>query len=298
MTFSRPLPIEFAEAAAFSRAMARVADIPDSDLRHRRVMRVSHGWYVQSGEPMDLLRRCHALTAVLPDDAVFSDITAAQIYGLPAPSLVDALTAPVHVTLTPRRCVPQRKDVVVHRRAMTSDEIAVVGGLPLTVPARLYADLAMTLPMESLAVIGDSLLRAGLVTTDTAASHLGSLRRRRGLALARQTLELLDGRAQSPPETTIRLRLHIAGIPAEPQCAITDRHGVLIGHADLGYRAARVALEYEGRQHSEGDQFDYDLDRYSRFAAAGWLVIRCGRRDLANGSAVLIERVRAALASR
>ncbi len=229
---------------------------------------------------------------------MFSDSTAALIYGLPMPTIVNPVIAPVHVTLSPRPVVPQRREIVVHQRALPERLVRQVRGLPVTSPERLYADLAMSLSREELAVVGDALLRDELATLATLQSLVDACRPRRGLRLARAVVPLLDGRSQSPPETIVRLRLQDAGLPAETQCPVIDSAGRLIGHTDLGYRKERVALEYEGRQHSEGAQFDYDIDRYSRFAAAGWLVLRCGRRDLAGGSMELISRVRAALSAR
>ena len=54
-----------------------------------------------------------------------------------------------------------------------------------------------------------------------------------------------------------------------PRCPVHDRWGGGCGtHGDLGFAEWRVALEYEGRQHAEADQFGRDVDRYSLMAAA------------------------------
>ena len=295
---SLPFPAELAVAPALDRSLARTAGVTDVQLRQSRLARITHGWYMAADGAADLVTRCAALREVLPDDAVFSDSTAALLYGLPVWRLAAAADAPAHVTLTPRAVVPRRRELVVHQRALSADQIQTIHDLRVTTPARLYLDLAMSLPKEELAVVGDALLNRGLVAVAALDAELAGAKRRRGLRLARTVLPLLDGRAQSPPETVVRLRLTDAGLPPEPQCPVLDAYGLAVGHTDLGYREARVALEYEGRQHAEGEQFDYDIDRYSRFAAAGWLVIRCGRRHLVDGSTELIARVRAALATR
>ena len=49
----------------------------------------------------------------------------------------------------------------------------------------------------------------------------------------------------------------------------------------------RVALEYEGRQHAEHEQFGRDIDRYSLMAADGWLVLRFAGRHLGGPWTVL-----------
>jgi len=283
---------------AFDRALARTRGVTDDQLRPQRFVRVTGGWYVVADQPLDLPSRCAALREALPDDAVFSDATAAALLELPLPAHALGDSLPVHVTLTPRPVVPQRRDVVVHQRTLPPHQIQQLRDICITTPDRLFLDLAMALSREDLAALGDAMLNNGLVTTGGLADAVAGIKRRRGVRLARATVPLLDGRAQSPPETLVRIRLDDAGFPAEPQCAVYDQLGRLIGHADLGYPAARVAVEYEGRHHAEGAQFDYDIDRYSRFAAAGWLVVRCGRKDLLDGSTELISRVRAALAMR
>ncbi len=295
---SASLPSNLTQAPAFARASARTYGVTDVQLQRRHLTRISQGWYSDKLDPADTLGRCTALLETLPEDAVFSDGTAARLYGLPVPTLVNPAVAPVHVTLSPRPVIPQRREIVVHQRHLPDHLIRMVRDLPVTSPERLYADLAMSLSLEDLAVVGDALVRTELATTAVLQRFVSDCRPRRGLRLARAVLPLLDGRAQSPPETVVRLRLNAAGLPAEPQCPVVDGDGRLIGHADLGFRKERVAVEYEGRHHAEGQQFDYDIDRYSRFAAAGWLVIRCGGRDLRDGCLALAVRVRTALTSR
>ena len=62
--------------------------------------------------------------------------------------------------------------------------------------------------------------------------------------------------------------------------------------ADLGYARWKVALEYEGRQHAEPDQFGRDIDRYSLMAADGWLVVRLARPPPASIPPLVIDRAR------
>jgi hypothetical protein len=78
---------------------------------------------------------------------------------------------------------------------------------------------------------------------------------------------------------------------------ILDQRGREVAHADLGYREWKLALEFEGRQHADGEQFGRDVDRYSLMAADGWLVLRFAHRHL-TGPRVTVERTRRALLSR
>lgn len=297
MTSAKPVPPSLATTPSFSRAIARSVGVTDTRLRrNRRFSRVLHGWYCVD-RPPGLVQRCLALAEALPPDAVFSDSTAAQLWSLPLPAYLCEPHLPAHIAMPPRPTIPQRQELVVHQRLRI--EVATTPeGLRVTSPAQTFCDLAMSLPREALAVVGDAALRAVLTDIAALTETLDAAHHRRGVRLARDVLPLLNGCAQSPPETVLRIRLGDAGLPVEPQCPVVDGGGRLLGHADLGLRHQRVAVEYEGRHHADGPQFDHDIDRYSAFAAAGWLVIRGGPRDLADGCERLVGRVRAAIAAR
>jgi hypothetical protein len=110
---------------------------------------------------------------------------------------------------------------------------------------------------------------------------------------------MLDDGAKSAPESMLRFRVVADELPApETQCEITNATGSVIGHSDLGWREWRIAAEYEGRQHVQQEQFDYDIGRYTEMSAAGWLVLRAGRMDLRDGSRIFLARLRDALRSR
>ncbi|MGY1720413.1 DUF559 domain-containing protein [Blastococcus sp. SYSU DS0552] len=81
------------------------------------------------------------------------------------------------------------------------------------------------------------------------------------------------------------------------QVPILDRAGRVVAHADLGWERWRVALEYEGRQHAEREQFGRDIDRYSLMAAGGWLVLRFAGRHLGRLDTV-VDRAAGALRRR
>jgi very-short-patch-repair endonuclease len=83
----------------------------------------------------------------------------------------------------------------------------------------------------------------------------------------------------------------------EIQVPVHDRWGREVAHADLGYSRSKVALEYEGRQHAERDQFDRDIDRYSLMATDGWLLLRFATRHV-GGPTTVVDRTRRALVSR
>ena len=79
------------------------------------------------------------------------------------------------------------------------------------------------------------------------------------------------------------------------QLRICDRFGRQVASADLGYDRWKIALEYEGRQHADPEQFGRDIDRYSLMAADDWLVLRFAAR---HGRHAVVERTRRALINR
>ena len=92
-----------------------------------------------------------------------------------------------------------------------------------------------------------------------------------------------------------------AGIE-EPETngSVEGRAGLLLGHADLVWRAHRLVAEYEGDGHRvDKEQFRRDIERYERFRDAGWEVVRVTADDLVGPRAVrLTERIRVRLARR
>ena len=272
-------------------ATARPSGRPRRDEPTRA--RIAQGVYLVDDAPLTLSRQCRALLPALPGDSAFSHWTAATLLGLPSRS-----TLKLHVILAPRSVLPQRRELVVYGRQLIAGDIVSVDGLPVTSGPRLFVDLSAVLTERELVVLGDALLRNGLADAASLARRVHLATRRRGVVRARDALRHVDGRAQSVPESVVRHVIVSGGLPApEPQLAIVDAYGRVVAHADLGYEEWKILIEYEGRQHSEGDQFGRDIERYSRMAADGWLVLRFSATHLARPH-LIYERVRQALLSR
>jgi hypothetical protein len=211
--------------------------------------------------------------------------------------MVDSPLHP-HVSLTPRRVLPQRSDFVVHSRILQPADVVVDGGLRLTSGAQTFLDLAPELLSEDLVAVGDALLRAGHMTAATLSERLSRADRVRGVVRARACAPLLSPHSMSRPESRMRYWLLSSDLPdPQPQVAVRDRWGAVVAHGDLGYPDWRLLLEYEGRQHAEADQFGRDIDRYSLMAADGWLVLRFTNRHV-TGPTTVVDRTRRALISR
>jgi hypothetical protein len=105
----------------------------------------------------------------------------------------------------------------------------------------------------------------------------------------------MDGGAQSPKESWLRLVLVDAGLPT-PATQIKVADGSAVAYLDMGWEGPMVALEYDGDQHrSDRRQYVKDLRRAEMLERLGWLVIRVINEDRPN---LIIQRTRDALARR
>ena len=255
--------------------------------------RITRGLYLSKAVSATLRTRCLAWTRLLPDDAAFGLQTAAALLGLPVPPSPD-----VHIVLRPRPVLPQRRGLVVHVRRLSEQDVIVHDGLRLTSPPQLFLDLAAQLPPQELMAVGDAMSRRGLLRPGELAARLDRADRVRGVVVARRIAPMLSPRAMSRPESVMRYWVITSDLPAPRiQLPMHDRFGREVAHADLGYEEWKVALEYEGRQHAQPEQFGRDIDRYSLMAADGWLILRFAGRHL-KGPMVVVERTRRALLSR
>ena len=119
----------------------------------------------------------------------------------------------------------------------------------------------------------------------------------KGIVKARAAVELIRPGADSAPETFLRLALTAAGLP-EPELQLrivkADPYSPA---ADLGYRAHRIAIQYDGGHHLTREQQSRDNRRDETFNAAGWRYFKFNADDLAHGFHRAVNQVRLALKS-
>lgn len=187
--------------------------------------------------------------------------------------------------------------VQTHRDRIDDDEIVLIAGMPVTSPARTALDLGCWYPRMSAVAGIDALARA--TQFDAAELELLASRYpgRRGVARARQAIELFDAGAQSPKESWLRVVLMQAGLPRpHTQIPVCDEFGTTFAYLDMGWEDVKVAVEYDGDQHrSDRRQYSWDVRRSETLQRLGWIVIRVLAGDR---PAEVVGRVRAALARR
>jgi AbiEi antitoxin C-terminal domain/Protein of unknown function (DUF559) len=203
-------------------------------------------------------------------------------------------TLPAAIIDTNRRPVA---GVEVWEERIEADEIAVVNGMRVTTPARTALDLARRQPKSTAVAAIDAL--AQVVELKSADIELLAERYkgRRRIRAARSVIELVDGGAQSPKETWLRLLLVRAGFPRpQTQIAVRNEWGWAEAYLDMGWEDIKVAVEYDGDHHlSSRAQYVKDIRRLEMLERTGWIVVRVVAEDHPDD---IVRRVHAALARR
>ncbi|BBX61076.1 hypothetical protein MSAS_02500 [Mycobacterium saskatchewanense] len=188
--------------------------------------------------------------------------------------------------------------VRVWEERIEADEIAVVDGMRVTTPARTALDLARRYEKGTAVAAVDALVQATEVKMADVELLVDRYRGRRGMKAARVTLELVDGGAQSPKETWLRLLLARAGFPRpQTQIPVLNEWGWAEAYLDMGWEDIKVAVEYDGDHHrTSRSQYVKDIRRLETLGQRhGWIVVRVVAED---HPADIIRRVRQARASR
>ena len=182
--------------------------------------------------------------------------------------------------------------LVARRETVHEAEVIRLNGIPVTTVERTAFDLARHSSVRQAVAGLDALARA---THFTAADVLTLADRHphvRGLRRLPTVLGLVDGGAQSPKETWLRLVLIEAGFPRpETQIPVLAPDGYPRYFLDLGWRDVMVAVEYDGEQHrTDSAQFRGDVQRAEYIESLGWRRIRVLAGDRAADIVRRVER--------
>lgn len=263
-------------------------------LRDGSWKRVLRGTYVTGGTEINLAVRSAAVQRVLPEHTVVADRCLLWLLG------VDVLP-PGEVfpeCVVPRLAVvPRRTGVRTREAALPEGDVGVLEGSQLRAlrPARAVADLLRRLDLLEAGVVADAVLRERLCSLTELQAELVSHARLRGVVQARRVLTLADARAESPPESRLRLLLVLAGLAPVPQYEIRTAAGWY--RVDLAFPELRIAVEYDGREvHDRADVFTSDRRRQNALVAEGWVVLRFTAADLRKaGREQVVAAVQAAV---
>ncbi|MDT7749539.1 MAG: hypothetical protein QOD96_3201 [Pseudonocardiales bacterium] len=268
-----------------------------------RYRRVYPDVYLPADRELDLATRSRAAYLLVRDrGGVLAGYAAAAVLGVDcAPD-----DAPAEVLLaTNSRPHP---GLLIHRGTATGADLTVVGDVRVTSPLRTAWDLARRLPLVEAVVVvdalagGDPAAGTGAVTGGGAVAGgfapAELLARRaaepgaRGSRRLAEAVALADPRAESPPETRLRVALVRAGLPRpEVQFPVLDEYGFELARADLAYPAAKLAIEYDGSTHFEPSRARRDRERDGELAGIGWQTLRLAADDVSIGMLQTTQRV-------
>lgn len=221
--------------------------------------------------------------------ATLTGFSAAAVHGA---KWLDA-NRPAELSRLNRHCP---EGIVAHSYTIPAVETCVVDRMRVTTPARTAFDLGRTLATDRAVVVLDALANATGFRVDDVVALADTKPGFRGVQRLRQTLRLVDGGAESPQETRLRLRLVRAGFPPiTTQICFRDEFGIIRIRVDMGWPQWKVAVEYDGVQHwSDRRQRSWDIDRIAILESLGWTVVRVSA-ELMSRPDVIIARVAAKL---
>lgn len=258
-------------------------------LRSSAWRRLYRGVYADADLPDVLDVRIRGARMIAPPTAVFSGRTAAHLHGVP--ELADTHELPVEVTVPGDGRFGPVQGLRVRRVDLPSSDVVEVRGWRCTTGVRTALDIARWEPLPDAVAALDLMLARGAVA-EVALRAAAESRSGRGSRQALRAVTLTDGRAESQPESRLRVILTLAGLPPVPQYVVRGPGGVFVARLDLAYPELRVAVEYDGVWHAEPGQFARDRSRLNGLTAAGWVVLHVTAADLRD-PARLVERVRA-----
>ncbi|KAA1252017.1 hypothetical protein F0Q45_01305 [Mycobacterium simiae] len=272
-----------------SEALAAGALTP-YELRSRHVA-LHKDVYVSRDAELTAQLRARALWLRSRRRGVLAGYSASALHGA---KWIDA-DLPAAIIDTNRRPVPGAQ---VWEERIESDEICVIDGMRVTTPQRTALDLTRRFPLDPAVAAVDALMQATELKAADIELLVERYRGRRGMKAARAALDLVDGGAQSPKETWLRLLLIRAGFPRpQTQIVLRNQWGWSDAVLDMGWIDVKVAAEYDGGHH-QANRYHYvrDIRRLEKVERRhGWIVVRVVAED---HPADIIRRVAEARASR
>ena len=240
------------------------------------------GVHVAAGVPDTLATRVECLRLVMHEDAVLCDRHAGWLHGaemvlVPGEHLqLRGLT----LDLPGGRGRLRNKLTDGGQRQLRPDDVMEVRGIRVTTPLRTAWDLGRTRWPEPALSGLDAMLRLGAFTSTDLVSGIERFKSMRWVTTLRTYAPLADGRAESPGESALRLRFMENGLPYEPQIAVSS--GPRRAWIDVGDRASRFGVEYQGREWHE-DALSQARDRTRMDwleRSAGWTMREVWAEDV------------------
>lgn len=178
-------------------------------------------------------------------------------------------------------CTRPPNGVIARNERIAGDEFIWRDGLFIATTARTAFDLGRHLPRGQAIARLDALMRVQPFSSEDVLLLAKRYRGARGVKRLADALPLVDGGAESPRETWLRLLFIDAGLPRPTtQIPIFDEYGNLLRRVDMGWEEFKVAAEYDGDQHrTSRDQYVKDQRVIPLIERRGWILQRAIKED-------------------
>lgn len=256
--------------------------------------RVRHGSYVsgvlwRSLNPQDrhrvliraVLRRAHPTTVATHVSAAVE--RGAPVWGI---SLDEA-----HVTRTDGKPGRREAGIVHHCGELDPDEVQTVNGIPVTRAPRCAVEVTTMTTVEPALITVNGMLHLKMMSVEDLVAEVEARRHWPDTLATAIVLRLCDPRIQSVGESRTSFLCWSQHLPRpEPQVAVHDEFGRLVGYVDFAWLEQGVFLEFDGRIkyewfRREGETLEEFLMREKRreeqiCQLTGWVCIRITWADL------------------
>lgn len=266
-----------------------------NDLRTSAWQQIFHNVYADSRLEISHLTRCRAAASWLfPPGCAIAGRSAVAMLGGPQPRTDD----PVEVLVEPSARFGPVAGLRIHVARWQEGEVLRVDQVPVTSATRTCWDLACWLELVEAVAHIDALVHQGEARPAELATYLTGRHGERGARRFAEVLRLVDGGAESLPESRLRVRLVRAGLPRPVTQHVIERHGRFVARVDLAWPDAKVAVEYDGLWHHDVDQFHRDRRRLNQILGEEWLVLHVTSKRMAEDFEAVLTEIRTALSTR
>ncbi|MDX3191900.1 DUF559 domain-containing protein [Streptomyces sp. MN03-5084-2B] len=247
------------------------------------------GVLIHAADSLNLPTLAQAALIHVGSPAVLSGVTSLALHGISATT-----DTTIHLSVPPSKRARSKPGLVVHRAEYQPADVLQLQELPVFSLDLALADYLCS-GEERTAFVAIDQAMAGLpddhrqTLRKNVRDRLIDRRDRRGIHRAQMLLALATGKAESPPESILRLIVVEAGFPVpEAQFEITTVDGRRLYVLDIAWPELRIALEYDGFAAHE-ERHERDAERDERMAGRGWITIRATAVDLREPGRVLAE---------
>src|SRR5690606_38481539 len=271
--------------------------VTEAELRGPRFRRLFQDVYAPAHLPVTHELRCRGAALIVPKQAVLTGRSAATVLGVELAKPYD----PVEFVVPEQYRFGPIQGIHVRRTAIRTTESRPWNGIRIARPWRAALDLILRLSPRTYSWVRrlriavpdvDAFIRAGLVTPQRLRCALRG-RRNRGIRLARAALSMIDPRAESLPESELRVVLKSGGFEPIPQYPIM-KNGREIARLDLVLPETKTAIEYDGKWHRKRKQVRLDKARRKKLMGEGWYFVIVTAEKLAGDYTKILREVREA----